>query len=65
MDLPISYHMAAMSHLSDAQELANMGADPQAINHHINFTKRIIMKQMTHDAMATQEELDQIWNETR
>lgn len=68
MGLPISYRMAAMSHLSDAQEMLNMGNDEitrQVINQHINFAKKIIMKQMTHDAMATQEELDEIWESTK
>ena len=68
MGLPISYRMAAISHLSDAQEMLKWGNDEitrQVINRHINFAKKIIMKQMTHDAMATQEELDEIWESTK
>lgn len=68
MGLPISYRMAAISHLSDAQEMLNMGNDEitrQVINRHINFAKKIIMNQMTHNAMATQEELDEIWKSTK
>ena len=68
MGLSISYRMAAMSHLSDAQEMLNLGNNEiirQVINRHISFAKKIIMKQMTHDAMATQEELDEIWKSTK
>lgn len=68
MGLLISYRMAAISHLSDAQEMLNMGNDEitrQVINRHINFAKKIIMKQITHDAMATQDELDNIWKSTK
>lgn len=60
--------MAAMSHLSDAQEMLNMGNDEttrQVINRHINFAKKIIMNQMTHNATATKEELDEIWKSTK
>lgn len=68
--MDISYRMAAMSHLSDAQELLNMGQGgtaegAQLINRHIRFAKKVIMKQMTHDATATEEELDKIWEETK
>jgi len=60
-----SWRMAAMSHLSDAQELIAMGftseENRQLINNHINFAKSIIMKKIDRDDETTDEELNELW----
>ena len=59
MQIPVK--IAIMSHLSDAQELVNMGCSMRAINAEINMAKAILMHVMEDDARTlSEQELDQI-----
>lgn len=58
----ISTKMAAMSHLSDAQELLRMNRMDEC-NLHINFAKRIICE-YPNDTEVSEETLDKLWDET-
>ena len=50
-----------MSHLSDAQELVNMGCSKRVINAEINMAKAILMHVMEDDARTlSEQELNQI-----
>ena len=59
--MQIPAKIAIMSHLSDAQELVNMGCSKRAINAEINIAKAILMRVMEDDARTlSEQELDQI-----
>ena len=59
MQIPVK--IAIMSHLSDAQELVNMGCSKRVINAEINMAKAILMHVMEDDARTlSEQELDQI-----
>lgn len=58
-DYTISSRMAALSHLSDAQELIRMGMTESA-NNHIKMAKLILIK-YKEDTQVTNAELDSIW----
>ena len=58
MQIPVK--IAIMSHLSDAQELVNIGCSERAIAE-INMAKAILMHVMKDDARTlSEQELDQI-----
>ena len=59
--MQIPAKIAIMSHLSDAQELVNMGCSKRAINAEINMAKAILMRVMEDDARTlSEQELNQI-----
>ena len=59
MQIPVK--IAIMSHLSDAQELVNIGCSERAINAEINMAKAILMHAMEDDTRTlSEQELDQI-----
>lgn len=60
--MKIRIQIAVMSHLSDAQELLEIGYKVQA-NKHINFAKRLVLKYVNADEEVSTEELDKLWQE--
>lgn len=54
-----SVRMAAMSHLSDAQQI--MKFDAELANQHINFAKALLLKYSNLDQEVTYRELDELW----
>lgn len=54
-----SVRMAAMSHLSDAQQI--MKADAKLASQHIDFAKALLLKYSDLDQEVAYRELDDLW----
>ena len=59
----ISVQMAIMSHLSDAQELLEMGVLKQEIQNNINFSKRLVLIYPDTSVEVSENELNGLWNQ--
>lgn len=62
--LLISVQMAIMSHLSDAQELLEMGVLKQEIQNKINFAKQLVLTYPDTSIEVSEKELTELWNKT-
>lgn len=61
----ISVQMAIMSHLSDAQELIQMGAEGRLrANNHINFAKQLVLTYPDTSIEVSENELNELWKKT-
>ena len=60
----ISVQMAIMSHLSDAQELLEIGVLKQEIQNKINFAKQLVLTYPDTTIEVSEKELNEIWNKT-
>lgn len=61
----ISVQMAIMSHLSDAQELIQMGAEERLrANNHINFAKQLVLTYPDTSIEVSENELNELWKKT-
>lgn len=61
----IPVQMAIMSHLSDAQEVIQMGAEGRLrANNHINFAKQLVLTYPDTSIEVSENELNKIWKET-
>lgn len=61
----ISVQMAIMSHLSDAQELLQMGAEERLrANNHINFAKQLVLTYPDTSIEVSENELNELWKQT-
>lgn len=61
----IPVQMAIMSHLSDAQELLQMGAEGRLrANNHINFAKQLVLTYPDTSIEVSENELNEIWKRT-
>lgn len=54
-----------MSHLSDAQELIQMGAEGRLrANNHINFAKQLVLTYPDTSIEVSENELNELWKKT-
>lgn len=63
----ISVQMAIVSHLSDAQELINIGLShqaKQAANDKINFAKQLVLTYPDTSIEVSENELNELWHKT-
>lgn len=60
----ISVQMAIMSHLSDAQELLEIGVLKQEIQNKINFAKQLVLTYPDTSIEVSENELNELWKET-
>ncbi len=61
----IPVQMAIMSHLSDAQELFQMGAEGRLrANNHINFSKQLVLTYPDTSIEVSENELNELWKKT-
>ena len=61
----IPVQMAIMSHLSDAQELIQMGAEGRLrANNHINFAKQLVLTYPDTSIEVSENELNELWKKT-
>lgn len=61
----IPVQMAIMSHLSDAQELFQMGAEGRLrANNHINFAKQLVLTYPDTSIEVSENELNELWHKT-
>ena len=61
----ISVQIAIMSHLSDAQELIQMGAEGRLrANNHINFAKQLVLTYPDTSIKVSENELNELWKKT-
>lgn len=60
----ISVQMAIMSHLSDAQELLEIGVLKQEIQNKINFAKQLVLTYPDTSIEVSEKELNELWNKT-
>lgn len=60
----ISVQMAIMSHLSDAQELIEIGVLKREIQNKINFAKKLVLTYSDTSIEVSEKELNELWNKT-
>ena len=60
----ISVQMAIMSHLSDAQELLEIGVLKQEIQNKINFAKQLVLTYPDTSIEVSENELNELWKKT-
>jgi hypothetical protein len=61
----IPVQMAIMSHLSDVQELIQMGAEGMLrVNNHINFAKQLVLTYPDTSIEVSENELNELWKKT-
>ena len=61
----IPVQMAIMSHLSDAKELIQMGAEGRLrANNHINFAKQLVLTYPDTSIEVSENELNELWKKT-
>lgn len=60
----ISVQMAIMSHLSDAQELLEIGVLKQEIQNKINFAKQLVLTHPDTTIEVSENELNELWKKT-
>ena len=53
-----------MSHLSDAQELIEIGVLKQEIQNKINFAKQLLLTYPDTSIEVSENELNELWKET-
>ena len=62
--MEINVKTAVMSHLSDAQELINMGLiNGGGVHAHINFAKALVLKYPNTEVFVKEEELNELWQQ--
>ena len=62
--MKIKVSMAIASHLSDAQELINMGLiNGGGVHAHINFAKALVLKYPNTEVFVKEEELNELWQQ--
>ena len=60
--MKINVKIVIMSHLSDAQELVNIGlCDDKIVNNHINFAKALLLNYPNTDVDVEEKELNELW----
>lgn len=65
--MEIKIRIAILSHLSDAQELINMGLEHQSYKHiskaydQITFAKRLVVDYSDTDKCVSEKELNDLW----
>ena len=60
--MKIKVRIAILSHLSDAQELMNMGFRDKAYDH-ITFAKRLVVDYPDTKKCVSEKELNDLWSE--
>lgn len=60
--MEIKIRIAILSHLSDAQELMDMGFKDKAYDH-ITFAKKLVIEYPNTDKYVSEEELNNLWSE--
>lgn len=60
----ISVQMAIVSHLSDAQELLEIGVLKQEIQNKINFAKQLVLTYPDTTIEVSENELNELWKKT-
>lgn len=62
--MKINVKIAIMSHLSDAQELVNMGlVNVKGVHNHINFAKALLLNYPNTDVEVEEKELNELWQQ--
>ena len=62
--MEINVKTAVMSHLSDAQELINMGLiNGGGVHAYINFAKALVLKYPNTEVFVKEEELNELWQQ--
>ena len=59
--MEIKIRIAILSHLSDAQELMNMGFKDKAYDQ-ITFAKKLVIEYPNTDKYVSEEELNNLWS---
>lgn len=60
--MTINVKIVIMSHLSDAQELVNMGLiSGKGVHNHINFAKALLLNYPNTDVDVEEKELNELW----
>ena len=60
--MTINVKIVIMSHLSDAQELVNMGlVNSKGVHNHINFAKALLLNYPNTDVDVEEKELNELW----
>lgn len=60
--MTINVKIVIMSHLSDAQELINMGLiNGKGVYNHINFAKALLLNYPNTDVDVEEKELNELW----
>lgn len=60
--MTINVKIVIMSHLSDAQELVNMGlVNGKGVHNHINFAKALLLNYPNTDVDVEEKELNELW----
>ena len=59
--MEIKVRIAILSHLSDAQELINMGFKDKAYNQ-ITFAKRLVINYPDTEKYVSEKELNDLWS---
>lgn len=60
--MTINVKIVIMSHLSDAQELVNMGlVNSKGVHNHINFAKALLLNYPNTDTDVEEKELNELW----
>lgn len=60
----ISVQMAIMSHLSDCQEMLEIGVLKQEIQNKINFAKQLVLTYSDTSIEVSEKELNELWAKT-
>ena len=60
--MEIKVRIAILSHLSDAQELMNIGFKDKAYDH-ITFAKRLVVDYTDTKKCVSEKELNDLWSE--
>ena len=64
--MTINIKIAITSHLSDAQELINMGLiNGKGVHNHINFAKALLLKYPNTDVCIEEKELNELWQQIK
>lgn len=60
--MKINVKIVIMSHLSDAQELVDMGLiNGKAVHYHMNFAKALLLNYPNTDVDVEEKELNELW----
>lgn len=59
--MKVEARIAAMSHLSDAEDMMLLGVNPRETRRHIEFVKKLILQYPDLSQQVDNGELDNIW----
>jgi hypothetical protein len=60
--MKINVKIVIMSHLSDAQQLVNIGLiNGKGVHNHINFAKALLLNYPNTDVDVEEKELNELW----